>query len=217
MTHVLDDEYTDELALVSQVTIKISELNWHHGALLYSLICEYALNETESGKKRILIYESGTGRGFSSVIMAKALLDTKSDGMVITVDRIPHISKRYWNSISDCEGPMSRQEILKNYKNETNRIMFICGETTEIQTQLHLDRIHFAFVDAQHDYESVMGDYFFIGCRQEKGDIIVFDDVSVGYFDGVVQAVNEIEALGDYRVSRIDSSPTRSYAVMIRN
>ena len=70
-------------------------LNFFHGRLLYSVLSKYLKDLTEIGS--ISIFETGTARGFSSICMAKALIDMNSPGFITTIDSIPHENKIYWN------------------------------------------------------------------------------------------------------------------------
>jgi hypothetical protein len=75
-----------------------------------------------------------------------------------------------------------------------------------------MDRIHFAFLDAQHVKRAVLNEFATVASRQRRGDMIVFDDVTPQAYPGVVAAVNEIEAEGAYRVERLTISSQRAYA-----
>ena len=66
-------------------------------------------------------------RGFSSICMSKALIDSGFIGKIDTVDIIPH-KKIFWNSISDIE-EKNRIELLMNWQNEVKNINFIEGIT----------------------------------------------------------------------------------------
>jgi hypothetical protein len=46
--------------------------------------------------------------------------------------------------------------------------------------------------------------------------MIVFDDVTPGLFNGVVQAIEDIEIEGQYLIERIQVSGQRGYAVGVK-
>ena len=94
---------------------KFLKLNFHRGPLLYALIGHL---------KPKSILEFGTGGGYSTLCMAKALHDFKIDGKIYTIDRDGNdekITRSYqlpdditpkenkisnreiWNSIAPCE------------------------------------------------------------------------------------------------------------------
>ena len=69
--------FTDNLALKTQITIKKSKPLYLHGYLLYSALTNYLNNQNEQNEqnKEINILETGTARGFSAIMMAKAVDD----------------------------------------------------------------------------------------------------------------------------------------------
>ena len=146
----IDKNWIDNLALHTQVVIKKSQINYQHGRVLYSELRNYiAINKLE----KIIILETGTARGFSSVCMSKAISDSSIQGDIHTVDILPNNKKFFWNSVSDFEGPKTRSEILKEWLNYTHRIKFHTGNSVKIIKNLNLDRINFAFFDGSHNKE----------------------------------------------------------------
>jgi len=204
-------EYWKELALHTQVVIKNESLNFFHGRILYSVLSKYLKDFRENDS--ISIFETGTARGFSSICMAKALIDMKANGFITTIDSIPHEKKIYWNCIDDNEGPKKRSELLVNWSNELERIIFLQGWTTTIISRVGLSRINFAFLDAQHTKENVLKEFMYVFERQKEGDIIVFDDVTKSLFPGVCDAVEIIEKNYPYQIEKINFSESRGYAI----
>ena len=214
----IDKKWFSNLALHTQACIKKSKLNYSHGKLLYTLLSKY-LNQQKNLKKQqaqINILETGTARGFSSICMSKALIDNNAKGKLITIDCISHNEKILWNCIDDIEGPRTRSKLLEHWKDELSNIIFIQGWTMETLYKIGIDRINFAFLDAQHTKNDVLNEFKFVAQRQLKGDIIFFDDVTVGLFDGVCKAVNEIEIKYSYKIKRLNFSKERSYAIAER-
>ena len=197
--------------LTTKVSIKHSDLNFNHGRLLYSFLSNYINSEKECD--HFSIVETGTARGFSSLCMSKALIDNDRSGHIVTLDCLPHNEKMYWNSISDHDGKFTRQELLKKWDKELSKIIFIQGWTIESLSCLGLQRINFAFLDAQHTKNSVLSEFLFISKKQLKGDMIFFDDVTPGLFDGVCKAVEIIEKNYPYKIKRLNIDSNRSYAV----
>lgn len=210
----INRQWLNDLALHTQVVIKKSKLNYQHGRVLYSILCHYLGNHNKSLKKQqVTILETGTARGFSAVCMAKALIDSNVAGKIISLDILPHNSAMFWNCIDDHEGKKTRQELLAAWEQELQHIVFIQGWTKEQLNRTGLSRIHFAFLDAQHTKEDVLNEYRYVCDRQELGDIIVFDDVTPNLFDGVVDAINQIELQGLYDIERLTASNERGYAI----
>lgn len=210
----VDRAWLDELALATQVVIKSSPLNWFHGRVLYSLLRSY-LATTEANES-VVVFETGTARGFSAIVMARALRDSGFGGMVVTVDYIPHNKPIFWNCIGDQAGPQTRHSLLEPWAPDRDRVIFIQGWSGEARQRIGIGRIHFAFLDAQHTKEAVLEEYRFVRDRQCLGDVVVFDDVTPGTFDGVVDAVDVVRKEGLYEVETITSSDSRGYAVAVR-
>lgn len=210
-----DREWIDSLALHTQIVVKKSKLNYQHGRLLYAKLRRY-LADLPIQTAPVTIFETGTARGFSALCMSKALIDSNVCGQIVTLDVLPHNTQMLWNCIDDHDGPKTRQQLLALWPEELKRVMFIQGWTKSQLARTGLARIHFAFLDAQHTAQDVMAEYYYVRDRQQSGDIIVFDDVTPGIFDGVVEAVNSIESDGLYLFERLLISGQRGYAVGTR-
>tara|TARA_B100000212_G_C27338355_1_gene517950 strand:+ start:56 stop:952 length:897 start_codon:yes stop_codon:yes gene_type:complete len=213
----IDKDWFSDLSLVTQTCIKESKLNFNHGRLLYSVLSNYLTKYKVSDDKPILILETGTARGFSAICMSKALNQQDVKGIIITIDCIPHNERIYWNSISDCDGKTTREELLSKWSNETRNILFIHGWSNKVLKRLHSQRVNFAFLDAQHTKKAVIEEFKFVSSRQIKGDIIIFDDVTPGIFDGVCEAVKEIKRSSDYSIEYLNFDNLRGYAIATKN
>lgn len=211
---LVNEKWFNNLALHTQVVIKKEKLNFFHGRLLYSLLSKY-LNNKKSNNLNIpfIVLETGTARGFSSICMAKALIDQDCSGIITTIDCIPHEKKILWNCIDDVTGPKTRATLLKNWGKELERIIFIQGWTNEVLDRLAMQRINFAFLDAQHTKTDVLREFEYVSDRQETGDIVVFDDVTKQSFPGVCEAIDFIEKKFPYKIERINFTNKRGYAI----
>lgn len=209
----IDRPWMEELALHTQVVVKESRLNYNHGRLLYAALRRYLADQDGS---QVVIFETGTARGFSAICMARALQDAAIDGYILTVDMLPHERPILWNCIDDHEGPKTRAQLLAAYQDLLSRIVFIQGRSDQIVATLGLSRINFAFLDATHSEAEVRREFDFVSARQMKGDIVVMDDVTPNLFPGVVAAVEAIESGGSYTVERIVASQQRGYAIATR-
>ena len=211
----IDKEWFNDLAFHTQVVKKKEELNFFHGRLLYSLLSKY-INDVKpkiSSSLPLFILETGTARGFSSLCMSKALNDNCCSGVITTIDCIAHQEKIYWNCIDDHEGPKTRAELLSKWTLELKNIFFIQGWTNDVLSRIVLNRINFAFLDAQHTKEDVLREFNYISKRQKLGDIVVFDDVTYSTFPGVCEALDYIEGNYFYKIERINFSERRGYAI----
>ncbi len=206
----IDLSWLNELALYTQVVIKDSNINYQHGRILYAELCNYISN---SSLQNLIILETGTARGFSSVCMSKAISDCKKNGEIFTIDILPNNKKIYWNSISDIYGKKTRLELLKNWSKYTNRIKFYSGDSTKVLRNLNLNRINFAFLDGSHNKKKVTREFEWITKRQISGDIIIFDDYDPYNFKGIYDFVDDLEKKKNYRISKIFSDKNRGYAI----
>ena len=211
----IEKKWLDDLALHTQVCIKKSKINYQHGMLLYSTLRNYL----ESHRKIdfVNIVETGTARGFSAICMSKALNDTKNvAGVIHTIDILPNNKRMYWNIIDDNENKKTRQELLAKWPQELKNIKFIEGKTNTVLKNLNLTRVNYAFMDAEHNYKSVISEFNYLKNKQIKDDIIFFDDVTRKKFPGVVKALKEIEEQGFYNIEYFTSSSERGYAIAKR-
>jgi len=214
--YAIERRELETLALHTQIVIKKSKLNYQHGRLLYASLRRY-LADHPPVKGGVTILETGTARGFSTLCMAKAITDSGANGKIITIDILSHNIPMFWNCIDDHDGKKTRQELLSPWQEELNHIVFVQGWTKAQLERTGLSRIHFAFLDAQHTKEDVLFEYVYVRDRQVTGDMIVFDDVTPGLFDGVIAAVNQIESDGLYTIERLTVSNERGYAIARRN
>lgn len=209
----INKEFFDNLALKTQISIKKSDNNYQHGRILYSTLSNYIQHKKN---EFFIIVEIGTARGFSSLCMSKALNDQNRKGNILTCDIIKNKRKIFWNCILDCDNKKkTREELLLEWKNLTTNISFIDGDYRKLK-KLNINRIHFAFIDAQHEYKNVKEEFDFISSKQIKNDIIIFDDIH-DKFPGVKLMIDKIENSNFYSVERIFSSSERGYAICNKN
>jgi len=209
----VNEKWFNNLALHTQTCIKKSQLNFNHGRLIYSVLSKYISEINEKENNSLTILETGTARGFSAICMSKALIDQKKSGRIISLDCISHNQKMFWNSISDLDGPKTRSNLLLKWQEELSNIIFIQGWSKEIIKRLGIQRINFAFLDAQHTKNDVLLEFNYVYRRQQSGDLIVFDDVTYGQFDGVCEAVEIIKNNYPYEILYLDSDQKRGYAI----
>lgn len=210
----IDRAFLDDLALHTQVVVKDSPLMWPHGRLLYSSLRDYLRKRPTD---RVTILETGTARGFSALCMAKALLDAGQQGVILTIDIVPHEQEIYWNCIDDLDGKKSRRELLRPWHDLVGRfIVFVWGDSRSILPALSVDRVHFAFIDGAHSYADVMFEFGEVAAKQRPGDVIVFDDVNEEKFPGIYKAVQEIGSTRHYNCRDISSGGARHYVIAER-
>ena len=206
-------EFINNLALITQVTKKKSKTNYLHGFILMKILKEYIKDKNE----KINILETGTARGFSSLIMYRTLKKFQKKYKINTIDIIPHNRKIYWNCISDIDnGRVSRKELIKDYNLLSKNINFLTGHSYKILRNLKMRRINFAFLDGSHEYKDVKCEFDYIDKRNTIGDIIILDDYTPGLFDGIVRLTNEIMAEKKYFLKIIDEDINRGYVILVK-
>gem|GEM_PF-449112 len=213
--HLPPESFIHDLALPTQVVVKNSDILYLHGYLLYGALRRYLDEHPEIVAPNIL--ETGTARGFGTVCMAKALADSESAGKITSIDILPSQEAIYWNCIRDLEGKSTRFELLDHWKELVeNHIIFLQGHTQIVLRQLGMSRIHFAFLDGGHDYETLRMELAYVSARQRPGDIVICDDYDESQFPGVIQAVEEAVSSGLYKGRLFQSHGNRGYMYCTR-
>ncbi len=209
-----DIKFINNLALITQVGKWPSKINWMHGFIIMKTLRNYV----HDIKNNINIFETGTARGFSAIIMSYVLNEINKNFNMHTLNIIPHEKKIYWNCISDIKrGKVTRKMLLADYSNYLKNINFISGISKNILTNLNLNRIHFAFLDGSHEYEDVKLEFEFIDKRNKAGDIIILDDYTPGKFDGVVKLAHEIKLKKKYNLDFLDHNKGRGMCIIKKN
>ena len=163
----IEKKWLDDLALHTQVCIKKSKINYQHGMLLYSTLRNYLESQRKIGFVNIV--ETGTARGFSAICLSKALNDTKNvAGVIHTIDILPNNKRMYWNIIDDNESKKTRKELLAKWPQELKNIKFIEGKTNTVLKNLSLTRVNYAFLDAEHNYKTVISEFNYLKNKQKK-------------------------------------------------
>jgi len=208
----IDNNWVNNLALHTQITIKNSHLSYVHGRILYSSLASYLTKSNEH--TAINIFETGTARGFSSLCMAKCLSDFNITGKIITFDLIRHDQKMFWNCIDDHVGEKTRGQLLSPWWDLVEKyILFISGDTNIELSKIYINRIHFAFLDGAHSYSNIKNEVNYVKSKQIKGDIIVFDDYTKNQFSGLVKGIDEFCRKNNYNKKIIYNYHDRGYVI----
>lgn len=209
----INTDWLNELALLTQITIKKNDLCYAHGRVIYTALSNRIRNLNKN--ENITIIETGTARGFSSLCMAKSMEDNKFFGKILTLDQLPHDTEIYWNSISDhINGKISRRSLLIKWQELINKyILFFNGDSRVLLNSMNFSRVHFAFLDGCHTYDDVIYEFNSISDHQLSGDVIVFDDYTTNTYDGVVKAVDEICSKYSYKKKIIYLNKKRSLLI----
>tara|TARA_B100002019_G_C21215176_1_gene571617 strand:- start:502 stop:1257 length:756 start_codon:yes stop_codon:yes gene_type:complete len=177
-----DNDKIDEIGFHLQVFRKkdTTNVSYLHGHILHFALINYLKENVDI--KNVNIFETGTARGFSSIIMAHTLDCMKRDGIINTFD-IKHYNSK---TESECLCAAIRQqkvsciECIEPFKELVEKyIKFNVGDTNKILKTRETDRIHFAFLDGDHKYSSLKLELNYVSKTQKSGDIIIVDDYSV--------------------------------------
>jgi len=179
-------------------------LEFHRGPLLYSLI---------SYLKPKKILEFGTGGGYSTLCMAKALDDNGIDSHIYTIDRVGNDEKidRFFklpDDVSPQKKKISNKEIweLTTKDSWRQKITPISGYSGIAIDQIKVNDFDFCYIDGNHSYDGTKHDFFsFLNIASKKFSIL-FDDYIDREFYGVKQFVdNEVKPYFD--LTLIDTDP----------
>ena len=149
--------------------------NYLRGLLLYSLIIQ---------NKPKTILEFGTGRGFGSLSMAKAIIDANLNSHIYTIDFRQFNEKQNW-PIDYGSGPqvesLSLKDIWTKYfpQQLTDKITLLTGESHEVTKEWQTNQFpppDFIFIDGGHDYLSVKHDFYATLNISTPNFKILFDD-----------------------------------------
>ena len=215
---IYDKEKMDNIALHLQIVNKISKPLYLHGYLLSSSLNKHI---KYSNIDFYNIFETGTARGFSSIILADVLKLNNKKGKIHTIDKICHYNDFEWNCF-DCPLPnkISRHNLLEKWSDlRDNYINFITGNSKVILKNLKIDRIHFAFLDGAHHYKHLIQELEFVEKRQLKNDIIICDDYTLEQFPEICQAVDYFLSKKKYNHKIYygdDGTKKRGYVYMIK-
>jgi predicted O-methyltransferase YrrM len=207
----VDKAWLDDLALHTQIVIKDSPLCYQHGRILYAALRRYI---AQAGKNNLTILETGTARGFSATVMARALADAGVAGHLVTFDLLPHDRAMFWNCIDDLQGPRTRRQLLAPWRDLLEPVVtFVEADSRMGLQKVAPGRVDFAFLDGAHTYHDVTKEFEAIVARQKTGDTIMFDDYSPTIFPGLVKAVDDGCARLGYDKTVIRSRGDRAYVI----
>ncbi len=200
--YAIDRERLEAAALVLACPLKKSAPNWQHGRVLYAAARLYLAGKTGP----VTLLDIGTAKGFSALCLLWALQDAKVDGTVVSVDVIDPQARVSRKSIAEVEGLLTLAETLEPWP-EAAAIRFVQSAGFD-WLAAQAGRIHLAFVDGSHDWETVRQEGRLLMARQRFGDVAIFDDVDRPAVSRAVHALQD-----GYRFDVVDVCPSRSYAI----
>ena len=219
---IYDKNEMDNIGLRLQIVNKGiygSKPMYLHGYVLSSALNNYIINRNIS---EINILETGTARGFSAIIMAKILEKHNIIGKINTIDYISHEDRVFSNCLlaAEFKRKVSRNECIKEWEDLANKyINFISGDSNKILNKLTFERIHFAFLDGSHEYNSIVKELNYVSSKQLRGDIIICDDYTREQFPQICKAIDEFLSKRTYNYKIFygnDGTKKRGYVYMIK-
>lgn len=197
----------EEAACVLSCPFKAVPPNWQHGRVLYAATRRYLTDRPELLHVRTL--DIGTAKGFSALIVRFACEDAAREAESFSVDVMPPGERVRRNTPAEVDGLKTLHEILAPWP-EASRITFLQATGVE-WLKSHSDRIHVAFVDGKHSGQVVEHEGLLLAQRQQRGDLVIFDDVHI---PDVGAAVDSLAKL--YEIERLQILPKRAYAIARR-
>lgn len=155
---------------VARTGLSIGYPAWN--LLYYSLLCGLTCAEP-------VVVETGTNHGFSTIVMAQALIDA-GGGVVRTVDADAAL-------VAVARTHAARAGVA-------HRIRFSVGDSRAFLEGLRaeVDRVDFAFLDADHRADRVLAEFALVHPLVAAcGGTVYFDNTSAG---GVAEALRRIRA-----------------------
>lgn len=205
--YALPRERYEPAARVLACPVKANPPNWQHGRVLYAVARKYLADVGAAGP--FVLLDIGTAKGYSALCLQLALTDAAVPGQVHSVDVIDPTVRAVRNTVAEVDGLKTLAETLAPWP-ESQAIHF--HHMTGLQWLASYEtRVHVAFVDGKHTGPVVLAEGELLAVRQQRGDVVVFDDLQI---DGITEAVQKLSRF--YAVERIDVKPGRAYAVGYR-
>jgi predicted O-methyltransferase YrrM len=173
---LLPNEYLAEreAASPSRMTA-LAETGLSMGYPAWNLLYYTALCSLGPRDRDLLVVETGTNWGFSTIILAQALKDAQGPGKVVTIDR--------------DEGAVERAREHLAKAGLARWVEFNVADTEDRLERLasEVDEVDFAFLDASHEFEHVRREFDLVQPLIERARGKVFFDNTT--FDGVARAL----------------------------
>lgn len=208
----------DDIGLKLQISIKKSRPMYLHGYVISSALHHYLINNNYNDIK---ILETGTARGFSSIIMARIMEMHNIQGTIHTLDYVDKFDNCL--KASQLKRSVSLNECVEEWKPLVDKyIVFEKGDSNKKLLDLsnQISRINFAFLDGAHYYNDLTNELKFVEQRQNVGDIIICDDYTQTQFPEIVRAVNDFLTNDKYEHTIYygnDGIKKRGYVYMKKN
>lgn len=148
--------------------------NFERGPLLYALVAQQRPSQ---------ILEFGTGRGYGTLCMARALVDHGLPGTIHTIDLVGQEQVFEWtidwhDGRGAHEESLSRAMVWERVAEPAwlERIQVLTGTSAQVMATWTGPAIDFAFIDGDHGHAGVQHDFFTVVKTAADGLAILFDD-----------------------------------------
>lgn len=172
--YAIDREWMERTARILQCPVKRNPPNWQHGRVLYALLRKYL-----EDRDAVCAVDIGTAKGYSAVVMARAIDDSGKTGRVVSIDVVEPTDRIARNSVleADHDERFTIAEFTDPFLGKT-RPHFISGGSLAFLRQAVEGKLHigFAFVDGKHEKDVVREELRLLTKIQGLGDYIMFDD-----------------------------------------
>lgn len=206
--------FLEEAARVLACPVKANPPCWQHGRVIYAAARFYL--SKYPGQRHFWV-DVGTAKGFSALMMAWALDHSEQIGAVNSIDVIDPNARVERNSIADLDDVELRTvaELVAPFARSSSVLLqFIGGGSGSWLASLpKQQRIGFAFIDGKHTRKNVLHDALEIDKRQDKGDMILFDDVQL---DQVHDGVRDFLDKSKRTTQWISAFTDRKYVVTVK-
>lgn len=207
----LDRSWMQDIARVLACPVKVNPPCWQHGRVIYGVLRRYldSAHAGTSSANPVRCLDIGTAKGYSAIVAARALLDAGRVGRVTSIDVIDPDARARRNTVAEVRGLLTLHDTVSFWPEEVKLVDFVLGKG-ENWFVMNRKRIHFAFVDGKHAYDSVKKELVGLSGCQDVGDIIICDDLQV---PGVRRAVDELMGYDKTVVTALEN---RVYSVLVK-
>ena len=161
-----------------------------HGQLLYKLVFGM-LQEIWP----VVALDVGTARGFSALVMARAILSVNALGVVYSVDTVGHDESVGWHGRkNDADDPLAGSTVSRSqiwarwFVSERGLVVPVQGRSVGILRHWEHGKIDVAFLDGSHAYEDVSQELSLLDDLLADTGVVVLDDYHLGEVVGRVRS-----------------------------